>query len=98
MYLKKNVGLLIELKSLVNNSVIIVANTHLYYNRGRERIQCDQAKMLVSEIQQFNVSNSPVLICGDFNTNIRTPVYNAISKEYDCLFELLSDIKSGVWK
>lgn len=91
-YLKKNVGLLVELKSLVNSNVIIVANTHLFYNRGREKIQIDQAKMFVEQIKEFNVNHSPVIICGDFNTHFHSSVYEEIAREYDCLFEVVNDI------
>lgn len=55
----------IKITHLVNNQDYIVINTHLDHVLEETRIE--QIKVLISEIQNLNTENLPLILMGDFN-------------------------------
>lgn len=79
---------MVELIDIKNKNKLIIANTHLHYFRKLEEIQFRQAEMLINCIDKFNTSNNPVIICGDFNTNTDTSVYNEFANKYSDYYDI----------
>jgi CCR4-NOT transcription complex subunit 6 len=63
---------------------VVVANTHLYWRPDHTAIKTIQAKMLMKSLQQFfdhnklNIEETPIVLCGDFNSKPTSGVYNFI--------------------
>eukprot|EP01035_Chromulina_nebulosa_P018937 gene18937-24744_t len=65
--------------------LICVANTHLYANYQRPDVKLWQTKTLLNEIQQLLLSRTvnsdiPLVLCGDFNSEPSSAVYELIVK------------------
>jgi len=58
--------------------LVTVVCTHLKSNRGgnHENVRVSQAAILLDELFIFNGNNdTPTIICGDFNTDKKSPIY-----------------------
>ncbi|TVU34575.1 hypothetical protein EJB05_16411, partial [Eragrostis curvula] len=62
---------------------VVVCNTHVLYNPKRGDIKLGQVRTLLDTA--YNVSkmwnNAPVIVCGDFNSTPKSPLYNFISEQ-----------------
>ncbi|XP_054473956.1 LOW QUALITY PROTEIN: protein angel homolog 2 [Anoplopoma fimbria] len=62
------------------SAFICVANTHLLYNPRRGDIKLAQLAILLAEIGRLSRlpdgSTNPVVLCGDFNSTPRSPLYS----------------------
>lgn len=84
---------------------LIVANTHLLFNPKRGDIKISQLRLLFAEIQRFAITEkltsnlvdpfkmnySPVIFCGDMNSEPNSPLVNFIQNGK----QNLSGLKSG---
>ncbi|XP_034088179.1 protein angel homolog 2-like isoform X1 [Gymnodraco acuticeps] len=65
------------------SSFICVANTHLLYNPRRGDIKLAQLAILLAEINRLSRlpdgSTNPVVLCGDFNSTPRSPLYSFLA-------------------
>ncbi|KAL3052128.1 hypothetical protein OYC64_004811 [Pagothenia borchgrevinki] len=65
------------------SSFICVANTHLLYNPRRGDIKLAQLAILLAEINRLSRlpdgSTNPVVLCGDFNSTPRSPLYSFLT-------------------
>ncbi|KAK0140551.1 Protein angel 2 [Merluccius polli] len=63
---------------------ICVANTHLLYNPRRGDIKLAQLAILLAEISRRSRlpdgSANPVVVCGDFNSTPRSPLYSFLTQ------------------
>jgi len=84
VYQRANIGLLCEYFCSILNKVIIVANTHLYWNPQRSEIKTAQYQMFLNEIDEFVTSSatpgSDVIIGGDLNSKPKSELMTQISK------------------
>ncbi|XP_035535110.1 protein angel homolog 2 [Morone saxatilis] len=86
---RDNVGLvvLLQLNDATGQSdpsaFICVANTHLLYNPRRGDIKLAQLAILLAEISRLSRlpdgSTNPVVLCGDFNSTPRSPLYSFLT-------------------
>lgn len=62
---------------------VCVANTHLLYNPRRGDIKLAQLAILLAEIGRLSRlpdgSSGPVVLCGDFNSTPRSPLYSFLT-------------------
>ena len=62
-----------------NNQNICITNTHLYSNVQRADVKLWQAMNLIRELRQFITQRDlPLLLCGDFNSEPESAVYEYI--------------------
>ncbi|XP_031722117.1 protein angel homolog 2 isoform X2 [Anarrhichthys ocellatus] len=65
------------------SAFICVANTHLLYNPRRGDIKLAQLAILLAEIGRLSRlpdgSANPVVLCGDFNSTPRSPLYSFLT-------------------
>lgn len=85
---KDNIAQAVVLEALTPRSsaptrmrqLICVVNTHLYSNHQRSDVKLWQTLTLISEIEQYIVSRDiPLLLCGDFNSEPSSAVYEFLS-------------------
>ncbi|KAK3164750.1 hypothetical protein QOZ80_1AG0024120 [Eleusine coracana subsp. coracana] len=76
---------------------IVVCNTHVLYNPKRGDIKLGQVRTLLD--RAYTVSkmwnNAPVVICGDFNSTPKSPLYNFLSEQKLNLSGLAKSTISG---
>lgn len=80
---KDNVALLVKLRPIGTESDVdanlVIANTHLLFNPKRGDIKLAQLRLLFAEIHQFSQLNKlPVILCGDMNSEPRSPLVRFI--------------------
>jgi CCR4-NOT transcription complex subunit 6 len=72
---RHNVGKMSVLKNLETGTKLVVVNTHMFWNSNYDYIKYAQGNWLMKCISQFINKNglreSPLVLCGDFNS---TPV------------------------
>eukprot|EP00048_Salpingoeca_helianthica_P007126 m.106835 g.106835 ORF g.106835 m.106835 type:complete len:422 (+) comp14238_c2_seq1:189-1454(+) len=77
-----NVGQIVFLRHLATGRVVCVGNTHIYFNPRRCDIKLLQIAMLFHRIQSESAARDllgcPLLICGDFNLQPSSLIYNYI--------------------
>jgi len=80
---RDNVGLVLMLRPADGDAVICVANTHLLYNPRRGDIKLAQLAILLAEIGRLSrppgQPANPVVLCGDFNSTPRSPLYRFLT-------------------
>ncbi|CAN0096668.1 unnamed protein product [Pylaiella littoralis] len=61
---------------------LVVANTHLYSNPELPDVKLWQCNALLQELEGFVHSRQlPLLVCGDFNSDVRSAVYELMSTQ-----------------
>jgi CCR4-NOT transcription complex subunit 6 len=70
-----NVGLCVRLNDLRNGKYIWIATTHIYWNWKEPDVQLYQVKTLLQHLRKCAKDDEPVIICGDFNSDKDTAVY-----------------------
>ncbi|KAK5852605.1 hypothetical protein PBY51_006457 [Eleginops maclovinus] len=86
---RDNVGLVVLLRPNDSgiqsdpSAFVCVANTHLLYNPRRGDIKLAQLAILLAEINRLSRlpdgSTNPVVLCGDFNSTPRSPLYSFLT-------------------
>ncbi|KAL6095526.1 angel2 [Pungitius sinensis] len=87
---RDNVGLVLllrpngaERRGADPSACLCVANTHLLYNPNRGDIKLAQLAILLAEIGRLSRlpdgSANPVVLCGDFNSTPRSPLYGFLT-------------------
>ena len=82
--LKGNVGLILILDTLDGSGPIIVANTHLHWDPDLTDVKLYQVDAFMQELEMLIQSRRlgsdvPVLVCGDFNSQPGSSVYDFLS-------------------
>ncbi|KAK3093393.1 hypothetical protein FSP39_015000 [Pinctada imbricata] len=88
---RDNVGLIVKLKPLQRKSEesLFIANTHLLYNPARGDVKLAQLMLLLAELDRISCAqnrqttskaDSPIIICGDFNSTPSSDIYKFITK------------------
>ncbi|XP_046341861.2 protein angel homolog 2-like [Haliotis rufescens] len=107
---RDNIALILELVPRTNVyqgrvGKLCVANTHLLFNPRRGDVKLGQLMVLMAELDKcaFNsssdrtspVSYSPVLLCGDFNSEPHSDLYKFIARGYLQYQGLIARFLSG---
>jgi hypothetical protein len=77
-------GQLILLQEKQTKLKFVVANTHILFNMKRGDVKTGQVALLLASIERFTMSMrfddeySGVLLCGDFNIEPNSPIYDFI--------------------
>lgn len=76
---------------------IIICNIHVLYNPKRGEIKLGQVRALLDRAYAVSRiwNDAPVIICGDFNSIPRSPLYNFIAEQKLSLSGLARDQVSG---
>lgn len=94
LYCKPQVQLILVLQYVeFPSKLLIISNTHLYFNINRGDVKLAQLKITTDTMQQLKdyyegVEKKQVsmVMCGDYNAAPRSGVYEYMRKgEYDCL-------------
>ncbi|KAL5221808.1 hypothetical protein ABZP36_026521 [Zizania latifolia] len=109
--LRDNVAQLCVLESVVPGNVqtesssthpqqakqIVVCNTHVLYNPKRGDIKLGQVRTLLDRVYMISKmwNGAPVIICGDFNSTPKSPLYNFILEQKLNLSGLAKSTISG---
>lgn len=71
---------MVLLKHKKNLKKFVVASTHIHWNPALDYVKMCQAFYLLKNIQEFlednEVENAPVIICGDFNSDPSSSVFH----------------------
>lgn len=83
--------------SPANHNRVVVGNIHVLYNPRRGEIKLGQVRVLLNRAQAVSKiwDDAPIVICGDFNSTPKSPLYNFISEQQLELSELDRDKVSG---
>ncbi|XP_060208221.1 carbon catabolite repressor protein 4 homolog 6 isoform X1 [Lycium barbarum] len=80
-----------------DSNKVVICNTHVLFNPRRGEIKLGQVRVLLDKA--YGVSklwdNAPIVICGDFNSTPKSPLYNYIAEERLDLSEVPRDKVSG---
>jgi len=85
---KYNVGQLLLLRENMTGLMFIVANTHILFNMKRGDIKTGQIALLlaavdrISSVHQSNERYCGTFLCGDFNIQPQSPIYQFIRNGY----------------
>eukprot|EP01130_Rhizamoeba_saxonica_P012190 TRINITY_DN511_c1_g1_i2.p1 TRINITY_DN511_c1_g1~~TRINITY_DN511_c1_g1_i2.p1 ORF type:complete len:158 (-),score=29.30 TRINITY_DN511_c1_g1_i2:24-497(-) len=63
-----------------------IAATHLKAKLGFEQVRANQGTALINFINEYNRNNLPVVICGDFNDEPNSLVYNILKQRYTTIY------------
>jgi len=76
-FLRRNVGMLVRLRSRIDKSlIIVVANAHLFWNPLYDYVKLCQAHYLALRCKRFSGNEDhPVILCGDLNSKPGGPVH-----------------------
>ncbi|KMZ61865.1 hypothetical protein ZOSMA_4G01540 [Zostera marina] len=75
---------------------IVVCNIHVLYNPKRGEIKLGQVRILLDEAYSISREwNAPVVLCGDFNSTPKSPLYNFLSDQMLNLYGLDRNQISG---
>ncbi|QPG76543.1 hypothetical protein FOA43_003932 [Brettanomyces nanus] len=86
---KDNVALVLVLQHVSTGSKVIVANTHLHWDPEYNDVKTMQVAVLLDELQGMvrkyspsreDINKLPMVICGDFNSQRDSAVYQLISQ------------------
>ncbi|XP_034941904.1 protein angel isoform X2 [Chelonus insularis] len=86
---RDNVGIVVKFSLKESpNTFFVISTTHLLYNPKRNDVRLAQTQILFSEIERIafientesGPSYYPIIVCGDFNLQPFTGVYNFITK------------------
>ncbi|EJD76680.1 endonuclease/Exonuclease/phosphatase [Loa loa] len=96
---RDNVGQLVRLKDMRSGREFCTANTHLLFNKRRGDVKLAQLAVLLANIDQECGPESgkecPYILCGDFNIQPYSPLYNFIMSGEICFSNLRRGDISG---
>jgi len=75
---RDNIGLVARLIVRYDGSCLVVATSHLLFNKKRVDVRLAQLSLLLAEVDKLREVKGrlcPVIITGDFNSNVLSPVY-----------------------
>ena len=75
---RKSNTLIARLKYLPTSRELLIASLHLKAKVGFEEKREEQINALKEELKEYNKTNQPIIICGDFNDE---PKSNSITKK-----------------
>nr|XP_016463064.1 PREDICTED: carbon catabolite repressor protein 4 homolog 6-like isoform X2 [Nicotiana tabacum] len=80
-----------------HSNKVVICNTHVLFNPRRGEIKLGQVRVLLDKADGVSKlwDNAPVVICGDFNSTPKSPLYNYIVEERLDLSEVPRDKVSG---
>lgn len=80
---RNTVGVIALLRHIKSGRIIFCANTHLYWNSQFEDVKLLQTMIMTRELEKFiakvDPGNKDVIMCGDFNSNSRSMIYEYLS-------------------
>ncbi|WOK99144.1 carbon catabolite repressor protein [Canna indica] len=78
-------------------NLVVVCNIHVLYNPKRGEIKLGQVRTLLDRAHAVSRiwNNAPVIVCGDFNSTPKSPLYNFIAEQKLHLSGLARDQVSG---
>lgn len=76
---------------------VVVCNIHVLYNPKRGDIKLGQVRTLLDRAYTLSKmwNNAPVILCGDFNSTPKSPLYNFVLEQKLNLSGLAKNIVSG---
>ncbi|XP_010325135.1 carbon catabolite repressor protein 4 homolog 6 isoform X1 [Solanum lycopersicum] len=85
------------LASTGHSSKVVICNTHVLFNPKRGDIKLGQVRVLLDKAGGVSKlwDNAPIVICGDFNSTPKSPLYNYLAEERLDLSEVPRDKVSG---
>ncbi|VDK84666.1 unnamed protein product [Onchocerca ochengi] len=96
---RDDVGQLIRLKDMRSGREFCIANTHLLFNKRRGDVKLAQLAVLFANIDKECGPESgqecPYILCGDFNIQPYSPMYNFIMSGEICFTNLRRGDVSG---
>ncbi|VDO50978.1 unnamed protein product [Onchocerca flexuosa] len=96
---RDNVGQLVRLKDMRSGREFCIANTHLLFNKRRGDVKLAQLAVLFANIDKECGPESgqecPYILCGDFNIQPYSPMYNFIMSGEICFTNLRRGDISG---
>uniref|UniRef100_A0A915PRV7 Endonuclease/exonuclease/phosphatase domain-containing protein n=1 Tax=Setaria digitata TaxID=48799 RepID=A0A915PRV7_9BILA len=96
---RDNVGQLARLKDIRCGRDLCIANTHLLFNKRRGDVKLAQLAILLANIDKECGPGSgqecPYILCGDFNIQPHSPLYNFIMRGEICFTNLRRGDISG---
>ncbi|KAM3218396.1 carbon catabolite repressor protein 4 6 isoform X2 [Capsicum annuum] len=80
-----------------HSNKVVICNTHVLFNPRRGEIKLGQVRVLLDKADGVSKlwDNAPIVICGDFNSTPKSPLYNYIAEERLDLSEVPRDKVSG---
>ncbi|KAL3498287.1 hypothetical protein ACH5RR_041019 [Cinchona calisaya] len=83
--------------SLKQANKVVVCNIHVLFNPRRGEIKLGQIRVLLNRAHTVSKlwDDAPVIICGDFNSTPKSPLYNFVAEQKLDLSELPRDEVSG---
>lgn len=83
--------------SLHQAKKLVVCNIHVLFNPKRGEIKLGQVRVLLSRAHAISKlwDDAPLVLCGDFNSTPKSPLYNFIAEQKLDLSELPRDKVSG---
>nr|CRZ21662.1 BMA-ANGL-1 [Brugia malayi] len=96
---RDNIGQLVRLKDMRSGREFCIANTHLLFNKRRGDVKLAQLAVLLANIDKECGPESgqecPYIVCGDFNIQPYSPLYNFIMSGEICFTNLRRGDISG---
>ncbi|XP_055820610.1 carbon catabolite repressor protein 4 homolog 6 isoform X2 [Solanum dulcamara] len=80
-----------------HSNKVVICNTHVLFNPRRGEIKLGQVRVLLDKADGVSKlwDNAPIVICGDFNSTPKSPLYNYLAEERLDLSEVPRDKVSG---
>ncbi|MCD7464866.1 hypothetical protein HAX54_053531 [Datura stramonium] len=80
-----------------HSNKVVICNTHVLFNPRRGEIKLGQVRVLLEKADGVSKlwDDAPIVICGDFNSTPKSPLYNYIAEERLDLSEVPRDKVSG---
>lgn len=77
---KDNVGQVARFRDMNTGTVFCVANTHLVFNKRMGDVKLAQAAYLLANLHEAcSCDRCPYIVCGDFNMQPYSPLYNFLT-------------------
>ncbi|EAS05777.2 endonuclease/exonuclease/phosphatase family protein (macronuclear) [Tetrahymena thermophila SB210] len=67
-YQRNNNALIIQLKHLISDLNIVIANTHLFWNPQNEEVKLLQTAQILQHLTKNYKQDENIILCGDFNS------------------------------
>lgn len=80
-----------------HSNKVVICNTHVLFNPRRGEIKLGQVRVLLDKADGVSKlwDSAPIVICGDFNSTPKSPLYNYIAEQRLDLSEVPRDKVSG---
>nr|GME03709.1 carbon catabolite repressor protein 4 homolog 6-like isoform X1 [Ipomoea batatas] len=80
-----------------NTNKVVICNIHVLFNPRRGEMKLGQIRLLLDRADYFSKlwDGAPIVICGDFNSTPKSPLYNFIAEQKLNILEVPRDKVSG---